>query len=240
MGTFQSVVIDRSQELPVVVDFWAEWCAPCRQLGPALEQAVEARAGRIELVKVDTDANQRLASTYQIQSIPAVKAFRDGKVVAEFVGVQPRAAIDQFLDGLLPSEAELLTAQGDETSLRQALVLEPTRAEAAVPLAQLLCARGELAEALTVLAPIAGSFAADGLRGRIELERGDQPDLATAFAAFDGGDAESALDEMLGALPAAGSARDTVRRAIVGILDELGSESELARSARRRLATALY
>ncbi len=127
MGTFQSVVIDRSQELPVVVDFWAEWCAPCRQLGPALEQAVEARAGRIELVKVDTDANQRLASTYQIQSIPAVKAFRDGKVVAEFVGVQPRAAIDQFLDGLLPSEAELLTAQGDETSLRQALVLEPTR-----------------------------------------------------------------------------------------------------------------
>ncbi len=97
-----------------------------------------------------------------------------------------------------------------------------------MPLAKLLCARGEFDEALTVLAPVAGSFAADGLRARIELERGDQPDLATAFAAFDGGDAESALDELLGALPAAGSARDTVRRAIVGILDELGSESELA------------
>jgi len=237
---FQSVVVERSRELPVVVDFWAEWCAPCRQLGPALERAVESRAGGIELVKVDTDANQRLAIDYRIQSIPAVKAFRNGKVAAEFVGVQPPAAIDQFLDGLLPSEAELLTAQGDEASLRQALALEPTRADAAVPLAKLLYTRGELDEALAVLAPIASSFAADGLRARIELERGEEPDLTAAFAALDSGDANSALDELLGALPAAGSARDTVRRAIIGILDELGAESELARSARRRLATALY
>lgn len=237
---FQSAVIERSRELPVVVDFWAEWCAPCRQLGPMLEQAVAARSGQIELVKVDTDANQQLAVDYRIQGIPAVKAFRDGKVAAEFVGAQPPAAVEQFLDGLLPSEADLLAAQGDEASLRQALALEPTRADAAVPLAKLLDARGELDEALAVLAPVTGSFTADGLRARIELERGDQPDLATAFAALDGGDADSALDELLGALPAAGDARDTVRRAIVGILDELGAESELARSARRRLATALY
>jgi putative thioredoxin len=237
---FQSVVIERSHELPVVVDFWADWCAPCRQLGPVLEQAVQARAGQIELVKVDTDANQQLAIDYRIQSIPAVKAFRDGKVAAEFVGAQPPAAVEQFLDSLLPSEAEVLTAQGGEASLRQALALEPARADAAVPLAKLLYARGELDEALTVLAPIDGSFAADGLRARIELVRAEQPDLSTAFAALDGGDADSALDELLGALPAAGSARDTVRRAIVGILDELGTESELARSARRRLATALY
>src|SRR5918996_4650103 len=114
---FQSSVIERSRELPVVVDFWAEWCGPCRTLTPALEAAVAKRGGRVELAKVDTDANQRLAMAYGIQSIPAVKAFRDGEVVAEFVGAQPPAAIETFLNGLVPSEAEELTEAGDEDSL---------------------------------------------------------------------------------------------------------------------------
>src|SRR5438552_906328 len=104
-STFQIAVLERSRKLPVVVDFWAEWCGPCRQLGPVIERAADARAGKLELVKLDVDANPQVARTYRIQSIPAVKAFRDGQPVAEFVGAQPPAAVERFLDALLPSEA---------------------------------------------------------------------------------------------------------------------------------------
>src|SRR5436853_7885192 len=108
--TFQQAVIDRSREVPVVVDFWAEWCGPCRALTPALERAAESRAGQIELVKVDTDANQQLAAQYGIQGIPAVKAFRNGEVVDEFVGAVPAARVERFFDSLVPSEADMLVA----------------------------------------------------------------------------------------------------------------------------------
>jgi putative thioredoxin len=242
---FQTAVIDRSHEVPVVVDFWAEWCGPCRQLGPVIERAVAARAGKVELAKVDVDANQQLASTFRIQSIPAVKAFKDGKVAAEFVGAQPPAAIDRFLDGLVPSEAEALVALGDEASLRQAVALEPSRADAAVPLARIVHARGDSDEALELLAAVPGSFAADGLAARIGLERAaaaspTAPDLSEAFAMLDTGDSERALDLLLEALPSADGSRDDVRRVVVGVLDELGVEHPLARDARRRLAAALY
>src|SRR5437588_7414592 len=100
--TFQTDVIDRSYAVPVVVDFWAEWCGPCRQLGPVIEKAVAARAGKIELAKVDIDANPSVARAFRIQSIPAVKAFKDGAVAAEFVGAQPPQAVERFLDSLLP------------------------------------------------------------------------------------------------------------------------------------------
>jgi putative thioredoxin len=239
--TFQTDVIERSRVLPVVVDFWAEWCGPCRQLGPVLERAVAARAGKMELAKIDVDANPGVSRTFGIQSIPAVKAFRDGRVAAEFVGAQPPAAVDAFLDSLLPSEAEQLVAIGDEESLRRAVELEPSRADAAVPLARILHGRGDLDEALALLREVPGSFAADGLAARIELERsGPAPELESAFVALDAGDQERALDLLIGFLPSADGARDDIRRVVVGILDELGVESQLARESRRRLASALY
>jgi putative thioredoxin len=240
-ATFQTAVLERSKTIPVVVDFWAEWCGPCRQLGPVIERAVAARAGKLELAKVDVDANPLLSRTYRIQSIPAVKAFRDGAVAAEFVGAQPPQAVERFLDSLLPSEADELVARGDEESLRRALELEPTRADAAVPVARLLLARGERDEARRVLSRVPGSFAADGLAARIELEDAQPaPELAEAFAALDAGDHERGLDLLLNALPSADGRRDDIRRVVVGVLDELGAEHPLARESRRRLAAALY
>jgi putative thioredoxin len=238
--TFATAVIERSKQVPVVVDFWAEWCAPCRQLGPVLEHAVAERDGKIELVKVDTDSNQNLAQAFGIQGIPAVKAFRDGAMVAEFTGAQPPQEVERFLDLLLPSEADALVAQADEAALRRALELEPGRADAAVPLAKLLYARGDVVAAATILENVSGSFAADGLLARIELERSGAPDLHEAFDALDTGSTERGLDLLIDAIPTADGAKDEIRKVVVGVLDELGADSDLARASRRRLATALY
>ncbi|MGZ4246008.1 MAG: tetratricopeptide repeat protein [Solirubrobacteraceae bacterium] len=240
-STFETAVIERSRTVPVVVDFWAEWCGPCRQLGPVLERGVAAREGKVELAKIDVDANPGAARAFGIQSIPAVKAFRDGRIVAEFIGAQPPAAVESFLDSLLPSEADDLVARGDEESLRRAVELEPSRADAAVPLARLLHSRGDAEGALAVVRQVPGSFAADGLAARIALEQHDLgDDLRDAFTALDAGDDECALDLLIGALPGADGTKDDIRRVVVGILDELGVENPLARDARRRLASALY
>ncbi len=173
--SFETDVVERSRTVPVVVDFWAEWCGPCRQLGPVLEAAVTATGGAVELVKVDVDANPRVSLTHRVQSIPAVKAFRDGRVVDEFVGAQPPEAVEAFLRGLLPSEADQLVARGDEQSLRQALELEPNHPGALGALARLQ----EAADPVLGpgLAAIDGGDTERGLDMLLEALAGAPPDL---------------------------------------------------------------
>jgi putative thioredoxin len=212
-ATFEQEVIERSKEVPVVVDFWAEWCGPCRALGPIIEQAVAERDGKVELAKLDTDSNPGISQAFGIRGIPAVKAFKGGKVVSEFVGVQPPPAVARFLDALLPSPADHALERARE-----------------------LYAKGEREAALEELANATG-FAAEGLAARIALE--DDPELAGAFEALDAGDTERGLDLLIEALARADE-KDSLRQVIVGVLDELGVEHPLAREARRKLASALY
>ncbi|HEY1356111.1 MAG TPA: thioredoxin [Solirubrobacterales bacterium] len=238
-ATFESEVIERSRSLPVVVDFWAEWCGPCRTLSPALEQAEAARGGKVVLAKIDTDANQALSGRYGIQGIPAVKAFRDGEVASEFVGAVPKAKVEEFFDSLVPSRADELLAAGDELSLREASELEPRRSDIAVALARRRLERGADDEALEAVEPHRGEFAADGIASLIQLKRaGVAPE---AFEALERGDRDAALDGLLEAIPDAGEeTREELRQAIIGILSEGDQADPAAREYRRRLASALY
>ena len=242
---FQQTVVERSKTVPVVVDFWAEWCGPCRTLGPALEEAVKGRHGEIELAKLDTDRNPRIAQEFQISSIPAVKAFKDGEVVAEFIGAIPPARIEAFLNEVVPSEADRLAESDDEESLRKALELDPRQARAAVGLGRLLLGRGETEEARDVLRPFPHDFVADGLAARAELsmtENGAGADeLQAAFGAWDSGDPGEALESLQQVLSAEQDPdrKDRLRRVMVAIFTELGADHPLAREHRRRLATAL-
>jgi putative thioredoxin len=194
------------------------------------------------LAKVDTDANQQISQALGIQGIPAVKAFKDGRIVDEFVGAQGPAAVELFFDALVPSQADLLVEQGDEQALREALRLQPGRPDAAVALARLLLARDDEDEALALalVERIEGDFQAEGIAARIRLSRADDADAGDALSALGAGERERAVDLLIAAIPAAGEHTDDMRRLIVAVLDDLGVEHPAAREARRRLAAALY
>ena len=240
-ATFEHEVIERSHTTPVVVDFWAAWCAPCRQLAPPLEAAVERRGGEVLLAKLDIDANPGLARTYRVQSIPAVKGFRDGKVAAEFIGLQPPQAIDAFLNQLVPTQADRLVAEGDEESLRQAVLLDAGHTGARLALGRLLEEDGRVDEAIEVLQPAVHEDEVASLLARIRLRNIDQPDVAAGVAALDRGQVEAGLGHLLDAVRVAPpELRDDVRLTMLGVFAELGEHHPLTTRFRRRLAQALY
>jgi putative thioredoxin len=236
---FEQRVLERSKEVPVVVDFWADWCGPCKQLTPALERAAEARAGKVELAKVDVEKNKELQAAFRIQSIPAVKAFKDGRVAAEFTGALPPAEVERFFDALVPSEADEAAAGGDEDGLRRALELDPSHPTARRELGKLLLQRGDTDEAIELLEGARGDFVADGLLARATLA-GDG-DLAPAFEAWDQGDHSAALERLQEAFQRESDPdrRDLIRRVMVALFTELGPDDPLARDHRRRLSAAL-
>jgi len=143
-ATFEAEVLERSTQVPVVVDLWASWCGPCRTLGPILEKLVAERDGEVVLAKVDVDANTRVAASFQVQSIPAVYAVRNKKVVSGFIGAQPESTVRAWLAEVAPAPTEVdqLIAAGDEASLRKAVALEPANTTAIISLASVLIANG--------------------------------------------------------------------------------------------------
>ncbi|MEY3396666.1 MAG: hypothetical protein RLZZ534_628 [Actinomycetota bacterium] len=156
--TFQKEVIDKSMIFPVIVDLWAPWCGPCKTLGPILEKLVAATKGQVILAKVDVDKCPQIAQAFQAQSIPAVYAMKDGKILDGFVGAQPEHVVSEFVKKLLPEvvavDVKALLAKGDEASLRQAFEVEPANEAVVIALAELLVSRNDCAAALEILKTI--------------------------------------------------------------------------------------
>jgi putative thioredoxin len=230
--TFQTDVLARSAEVPVIVDLWAPWCGPCTTLGPMLERAVAATDGAVELVKVNVDDNPRIAQSFSVQSIPAVFAIVDGNVADQFIGALPEAQVVAFVQKLLPalSEADTLVALGDEASLRQALELEAGHQQATEALARILIDRGEAAEALTLLARVPETAAARSLAAEARLV-----ESGVNVAADD-----AEVDARLNALLERVKDDDAARQEFVDLLETLGAEDPRTGSFRRALATRLY
>jgi putative thioredoxin len=232
-ATFQSAVLTRSSEVPVIVDLWAPWCGPCTTLGPLLERAVSATAGAVELVKVNVDDNPRIAQSFGVSSIPAVFAIRDGKVVDQFMGAVPEQQVVAFVEKLLPapSEADVLTSAGDETSLRRALELEPDHQGATEALARILIDRGEATEALALLARVPETPGVRTLAAQARLA-----ESGVIVSATDDG----AVDARLTALLERVRDDDSARQEFVDLLETLGPQDPRTNSFRRALAARLY
>ncbi len=227
-ATFEAEVLQRSKEVPVVIDLWAEWCGPCKTLGPILEKVVDATGGKVVLAKVDVDANPAVSQAFKVQSIPAVYAMKDGAVVDGFMGAYPETAVQQFVDGLLPSDeqqavAELLAA-GDEASLHLALGMEPTNEDVIVALGELLVADGRGDEALELLGRIPESDRTRKVAAaaRVRVQPDDDHD-ATLTALLD-----RVKDD------------DEARQRFVDILELMGPNDPRTADYRRQLTARLY
>ncbi len=228
-ATFERDVLERSMQVPVVVDLWAEWCGPCKTLGPILERVVAETKGAVELAKVDVDSNPRVAATFQVQSIPAVFALREQRVVDSFIGAVPEATVREFVARVAPapSEADRLAARGDEASLRQALELEPSHAGAVVALAELLVERGENEEALELLSRVP--------------ETGEARRVAALARVGNGSaGADEDLEARLSKLLERVREDDVARQEFVDLLEVLGPDDPRTPRYRRALASRLF
>lgn len=226
--TFASAVMERSHAVPVVVDLWAEWCGPCRTLGPILEKVIDETNGAVELAKVDIDANPQIAQAFKVQSIPAVFAIQNGQIIDSFVGALPEPAIRDFLKRLNPAVTATseVVAEVDEASLRRTLEMDPANLDAAVTLADLLRQNDQLDEAEKVLESFASNLAAKTVLARVGLQR-------RGVSLSD--DIDGTLNDLL-----ARSSDETVRTQLLEVLDALGPDDARYVTYRRRLANQLY
>jgi putative thioredoxin len=231
-ATFERDVLERSTQVPVVVDLWAPWCGPCKTLGPIIEDVVAATEGRVELAKVNVDENPQVAAAFRVQSIPAVYAVRDRQVVDHFIGALPEHAVATFIgnldDAAAPSEADQLVAQGDEASLRSALLLEPGHVAGILALAGLLIGRGDdghKQEALSLLERIP-----------------DTPEVRRLQALARVGDDVPAdgVDDKLVHLLDRVKDDETARQEYLDILEVLGPDDPRTPRYRRALSSRLF
>lgn len=230
-ASFQADVLERSQTTPVVIDLWAEWCGPCKTLGPILEQVVGETNGQVVLAKVDVDSNPAVAQAFRVQSIPAVFAMVNGQIVDGFVGALGEREIREFVSRLLPTEEQLAVADligaGDEASLRLALNIEPANEDAIVALATLLVDRNEEGDTDAALA----------LLERIpENERTRQVAARARLGAAPADDHDATLTALLDRV----KADDEARQQFVDILELMGPHDPRTATYRKLLSQRLF
>lgn len=234
-ATFEAEVIQRSAEVPVIVDLWAEWCGPCKTLGPIIEKVVDETGGKVVLVKLDIDKNPQIAQALRVQSIPAVFVAQDGKLFPGFIGAQPEHAVRQFVESLLPTEQEgalaALLEAGDESSLRKVLEIEPGHAQAVVALAEILArggGDGSAEEALALLERIPES--SETRRVAALARMGSE-----GVAEFNDG-VEAKLDVLLDRV----KDDEDARQEYVDVLELLGPADPRTAEYRKRLTSRLF
>jgi putative thioredoxin len=233
-ATFEQEVLHRSTEVPVVVDLWAPWCGPCQTLGPIIERVIDATDGAVALAKVNVDENPAISASFQVQSIPAVFALKDGKVVDGFIGALPETAVAEFVAKLTPalSEADELVAEGQrlgtEEPLRRALELQPDHEGAITALAALLIARNQSDEAIALL-------------GRIPETPETRRLLAEARLAGQQVEVEpDGIEDLLDGLLDRVNEDPTARQEYLDLLETLGPEDPRTSGYRKALAARLF